>query len=90
MPVSTSILHPVSFIYPDNLGHCQSGMNVRVFIFFIINLYIVKFCVLLVLTPFYICSQNWKKCYLCCVRLSVCLSIRTEQIGSHWTDIHEI
>jgi hypothetical protein len=22
--------------------------------------------------------------------MSVCLSVRTEQLGSHWTDIHEI
>jgi len=24
------------------------------------------------------------------IRLSVCLSISTEQLGSHWTDFHEV
>jgi hypothetical protein len=28
--------------------------------------------------------------YLASSYLSVCLSVRTEQLGSHWTDFHEI
>ena len=35
-------------------------------------------------------SQNCEKRLIASTRLSVCLSVRTEQLGSHWTDFYEI
>jgi hypothetical protein len=46
----------------------------------IITLHIVMFCVLLVLTPIYVCSQNWKKRLLPLSCLSVCPSVAQNEL----------
>jgi len=40
--------------------------------------------------PFDTRSQNWKKKKIISLVISVLLSVRMKQLGSHWADFHEI
>jgi hypothetical protein len=48
---------------------------------------IIEFCEF---CGFQVGSQNLEKRQLASLYFCVCLSVRKEQLGSHWTDLYEV